>query len=132
MTAGSCAMTEMGTLWLALPAHGHRRLVVAEDDEHEVRASIVLDEREERAQRVLDRVAVPLSASLAPAMSTGRCLKIEPLPTRFQPISGGTCVHGSSVETRSTSAKSGGRPVFPSSWRWRASHTYWSGIDAYA
>ena len=58
-TAGSWAMTEIGTSWLApWPLTIVRGLMVAQDDEHEVRVAVVLHEGDQRAQRVLDRLAV--------------------------------------------------------------------------
>ena len=58
-TAGSWAMIEIGTSWLApCPVTIVRGLVVAQDDQHEVLVAVVLHERDDRAQRVLDRLAV--------------------------------------------------------------------------
>ena len=87
-------------------------LVVAQHDHHQVLAAVVLDEREQRAQRVLDRPAVALlDVAQAGFGRPGSLLKIEPSPTSPQLMSGGMRVHGAWLDTRSTSAKSGGRWV---------------------
>ena len=109
-------MIEIGTSWLGVrPADDRRGLVVAEHDQHEVRVAVVLHERDQRAQRVLDRPAVRprRRCRSEPAdSSTGSRLKIEPSPTSFQAISCGIRVHGVWLDTRSTSANIGRRSVF--------------------
>src|SRR5690242_17481454 len=63
---------------------------------------------------------------------TGMRLKIEPLPTLLQATCRGIWVHGSWLDTVSTSANRGRRWRLLSSLRCSAAYTYWSGIGAYA
>ena len=56
----------------ALAADDRRGLVVAEHDQHEVVVAVALHEREERAQRVLDRVPVGGAGPLGVAEQRGR------------------------------------------------------------
>src|ERR1700733_3675662 len=65
-------------------------------------------------------------------VSTVRRLKMEPFPSWFHGIIRGMRVHGSWLDTRSTSANTGRRLRLASSSRCRAPITYWSGIDANA
>ena len=61
---------------------------------------------------------------------SGLWLKIEPLPTWFQPTVSGMRFHGMWLDTVSISANSGCGAVLASSRRLKAEKMYWSGIDA--
>ena len=58
----------------------------------------------------------------------GSRLKIDPLPSRSQEISGGMRVHGSWLDVRKISEKTGRRCRLASSSFCRACSAYWSGI----
>jgi hypothetical protein len=58
----------------------------------------------------------------------GSRLKIDPLPRLPHEISGGIRVHGSWLEVRSISEKTGRRRGFESSSFCRTFRAYWSGI----
>ena len=63
-----------------------------------------------------------------PIRSIGTWLKIDPLPIRFQEMSGGIRVQGSWLDVVSISAKIGGRFRCASSRFSIAWNVYWSGM----
>src|SRR5580765_5185312 len=82
-----------------------------------------------RARRayLIDR-AYPCWVSHRPVRSIGSRLKIDPLPSLVQEMSGGIRVHGVWLDVRSISEKTGRRFRFASSSFCSASRANWSGI----
>ena len=129
-------MTEIGTSWLGALAGDERRgLVVAQDDEHEVVVAVAPHEREERAQRVLDRVPVGGAGPLGVAEERGLrgLLRRDAVEDRavadLVPGDQPGDARPRRVARDEVDLGEQRRPVaLASSRRCRASRVYWSGI----
>ena len=122
----------------ALPADDRPRLMVAEDDEHEIVVAVVLHEREQGVHGVLDRPPVRRTYpfGVAPELGLGHLVHRNAVEDRavadVAPVDRaggcGSTARGS-TPGRPPRRRDGGTR-FESSRRCSAARTYWSGIDA--